>query len=180
MDLDVKKITMTEHAYQRAKERFNMPDRSHALNHFRVTLKLAKKVGQTIVDDGTETILYAHGRTAVYLSLDLKTIITVNKFEYVSYQPIKDKVEALHRKEFKKLERIEKSKIRKLNDIKLKYAIEIAQLNYRQKRTRSNQVREYCESRKKEINIMFAEFEKEISEIQSNKRQIARSMVAVL
>lgn len=179
-ELNTKKIKMSPHAYARAAERFNKRNKEEALGHFRGILRQAQKIGETTCEKGNRTILYAYQRHAVYLSLDLTTIITVNRFENTTYEPIKDKMVSIHRKEFNKLERQERSTEKKLKLLQLESAIEIAQLNYRSIKTRSQNVKKECSYRIEELEAQLKNMEEELHKIKSSKRQVARSMVSVL
>jgi hypothetical protein len=179
-ELKTSSISMTEHAFKRAAERFNQKTKNEALGYFRSILKQAQWIGNVVAEDGNESILYAYQRQAVYLSPDLTRIITVNHYESVTYEPIKDKISQLHRKEFDKVEKVEKSQTRKLDVLKLQTAIELAQLNYRRAMTRSETVKTLCEQRIAVITNELEIKEQEINELKSVRRQIARSLVSVI
>jgi hypothetical protein len=178
--LDVSKVKMNEHAYERAAERFNLTNKNEALAYFRGVLKKATCIGETICSKGNPAILYAHHHVAIYLSLDLTTIYTVNKFDTVSFEPLKNKIYQLHRKEFNKLDRTIKCKISRLKMYKLESAIELAQLEYRRIKTRSQNVRDCSNKRIEEIREQIKKMELEIINLQSDKRALSKSMVAVV
>jgi hypothetical protein len=176
----INEINFTSHSIQRAKERFNM-DETHAVTYIRSRLSQASYIGVVADEDsGKPSHLFANGRTAFHLSLDLKNIITVYKCEKVTYEPIKNKVLDLHKKKFNRYAISEKAKQRKLDQLRLEADVQIAECNLRKHKTRSESVRLACEARVNAINQTLTEYQKEIEMIHAEKRRIARSMISVL
>jgi hypothetical protein len=175
-------VQMTDHAYQRAVERFNMAEdnKKHILNYFKSILKDARLIGEVICEKGNKSILYANRRIAIYLSPDLKKIYTVNKFESVTYEPIKNIVSEILAKEIRKLTRVENARVKKLELIKVESEVDIAELRCRAFKTKSPSVKVACKARIKAIEEYIDELENEIQLMQITKRSMARSMVAVV
>lgn len=69
-ELDTDKVTMSEHALLRAKERFSL-EKEEAIKHFRGLLKKVKRIGIVYDRNGLPSVLYAIGRTAMYLNVEL-------------------------------------------------------------------------------------------------------------
>ncbi|MGM7720695.1 hypothetical protein [Metabacillus sp. Hm71] len=172
-------IILSDHAYKRAKERFNMND-STAQGYFKSILNKATRIGIQKDEQGNNSVLYAHGRIAIYLSPDLTEIKTVLKQESVTYEPIKSKVAELHAKEIRKLERAEKAKLKKLETEELQVAYEISKAKLRMHKTRSESVRSACSAYIKGLEQYIEQLKNEIITIQENKRQVCRSMVSVI
>lgn len=170
---------MTSHALKRSKERFNH-DNDAALKYFRSVLRNAKKIGETTCSKGKKSTLYAHGRIAIYVSMDKTTIHTVNKFEQITYSPLKCKIANLAEKEFNKLNRQLSRKTKRLAEFKLEAQLEISQCELRKYRSRSVAVKNVCAARINAINERLVEFKNEITDLQSEIRQVSRSMVAVI
>jgi hypothetical protein len=177
--LHLSKIQMTEHGYRRSQERFNM-DKSQSLSYFRSILSKAKLIGTVQDKNGKDSYLYGLGRIAVILDVESPTICTVYKQENISYNPLKVKVAQLHEKEFRKLQRTESARIKKLETFKLEANLEIAQCQYRIHKTRSQAVRNVCYARINAVNERLVELENEIKEIQITKKHVAKSMISVI
>ncbi|MGG3890190.1 hypothetical protein [Metabacillus fastidiosus] len=172
-------IVMSDHAYLRSSERFNM-DKVKALPYFRSVLSKARKIGITVDKDGKENILYASGRIAVHVSLDLKVIVSVNKHESVTYEPMKRIFIEIHAKELRKLNKRKNTCSRRLEETILESNIKIAELKLRIHKTKSPSVKISCAANIKAIEIYIDELKEEIRNIQDNIRQLSRSMVAVV
>lgn len=179
-ELKTKKIHMSDHAYQRMSERFGIKEKTQALGRVREWLREGHKVGLVTDENGKDAILYAFGRNAVYLSLDLSTVLTVKREEHVTYKPIKNRLYEMHRKEFNKLDRLEKRKIKRKNLEQLRVNAEISHLEYRKAKTRSENVRVYCDTRIAELKNYINKLKNEIRSIKAEKNQVANSMVSIL
>lgn len=172
-------VKMTDHSFKRAQERYNM-DSKNSLSYFRSQLKHAKRIGLQRAEDGSESVLYANGRNAIYVTPDLKFIKTVDRHQSVTYEPIKAKVAELHAKEIRKIERAEKARLKKLENEELKANVEIANARLRMHKSRSQSVKVACAAYIKGIEQYIGQLKNEIEELQASKRQICRSMVSVV
>jgi hypothetical protein len=180
VEIDTSKLIMTQHSLDRAKERFNM-DNSTASKYFISRLSEASYIG--IIDDEEsekQSHLFAVGRTAIHISLDLIHVLTVYKSEKVTYDPLKEKVLELHRKKFNRYSITEKAKQKRLHQIKLECDVEVSNLKLRIHKTKSPSVKMACEARILGIRQTINEYEREIVSIQTEKRRIARSMISVI
>lgn len=173
------KIKMTPHALKRAKERFNM-DQSIAQGYFKGLLPKAKRIGLQTAKDGGQSILYANGRVGIYVSTDHKEIKTVLKQDVVSFEPIKAKVAELHAKEFRKLTRKENAQEKRLQDSIFEVNAEVASLELRKHKTRSQAVKIACQAKINALKIHINEMKEELAHLKDVKRQIARSMISVV
>jgi hypothetical protein len=180
LEVDVLNIKFTNHALQRAKERFNKSPKE-AIPYFRSVLKEAKYIG--IIEDSESNKsgqLFANKRIAIHLSMDCNAVLTVYKADTVTYEPLKDKVLELHKKKFNHCTITERAKQKRLDMLKLETEVEIAECKLRLHKTKSNAVKLACEARIKAIKQSLLEYQHEIEELQSEKRRIARSMISVM
>lgn len=181
-ELKVGDVNLSDHAYERAKERLNhaRSDKSFILNDLRGKLKYAKCLGEIISEKGNRAVLYAEGRTAIYLSPDLKTIVTVNRFENITHDSLKCKVKEIHEKELRKLRRRERC-LEKRNEIEvLKLNLEFTQLDLRIHKTRSAAVKKQCRDKKKEIEQQLWSMENELKKVKDEIRRVSQSLVSIL
>jgi hypothetical protein len=180
--LKVGEVGLSDHGYERAVERLELKykDRNSVLGFLRKVLKEAICLGEVLDEDENWSVLYAKNRIAIYLSLDLKTIITVNRFENVTFEPIKEKLKGLCEKELRKLRRKERCLVRRNERELLKCKVELAELDLRAYKTRSNNVRKQCKERKKEIEKYIADMEKELKNVRDTIRRVSKSLVSVI
>jgi hypothetical protein len=178
-ELNTKQIIMTEHAYERVAERLGLKDRKQALGQIRSMLRTARRIGNVINSEGEESVLYAFGRVAIYLTTDLSRVKTVIKMDDLSYLIYRDKIKQMYDKELRKLERSEKSKRRKLKLEKLRLNAEIAQLQYRMAKTRSEKVKKESEEQIKNYISYLETLEIELKEILASKYTVAKALVTL-
>ncbi|MET3508290.1 hypothetical protein [Halalkalibacter oceani] len=181
-NLNVRQVEVSDHAITRAKQRTSWANmkKEQVIGNIRALLKRSEEICETVDEDGKPAILFAVERVAIYLTLDYKTVITIIRHEQVTYMPIKSKLLELHKKEIKKLERREKARIRRLEDLTIDCNVEIAELKRRIHRTKSESVKKACEARISAIRATIKEYKHEIKSIQDEKRQASRSLVAVI
>lgn len=91
-NLYVKGIKLSTHAFERMQQHFECADIAVATRTAKEMLKHAVRIGTVLAYDGRINVLYAYRQTAFFLSPDLKTVVTVNKFQEVSYKPLLKKV----------------------------------------------------------------------------------------
>jgi hypothetical protein len=176
----ISKITLTNHAHERATERFGLKDRAQATGFFREKLRTAGRLGEVIAADGNDAVLYANEGVAIYLSPDLEKVITVCIHNPFKYNPLKDKVQLLYSKELRKISRTEKAQVRRVKHTKAELEIELAELNLRLLRTKSKAVKTSCEARIMAIKNHLHELEKELKGIQDSKRQISKVLTTLV
>lgn len=103
-NLYVKAVKLSSHAFERMEEHFEAPTLPTATKVAKDMLKHAVRIGTVLSYDGRINVLYAYRQTAFFLSPDLKTVVTVNRFQKVSYKPLLCKVrEGLDREEILEL-----------------------------------------------------------------------------
>jgi hypothetical protein len=97
--LYVKAVKLSSHAYERMQEHFGADSFTTATGIAKTMLKNAIRIGTVLAYDGRINVLYAYRQTAFFLSPDLKTLVTVNKFDAVTYKPLLSKIEGGHNRE---------------------------------------------------------------------------------
>jgi hypothetical protein len=179
MEIDVENIKFTDHALQRAKERFNKNSKD-AQTYFKGILKISKYVG--IIEDGNSkpNQLFAYNKIAIILSMDCKMVRTVFKADTITYDPLKNKVLELHKKKFNHYLIKERALQKRLNQLELESQVEIAECNLRKYKTKSQAVKNACEARIKAVEQTIQEYTLDIQNLQTEKRRIARSMISVM
>lgn len=89
-NLYVKGIKLSNHAFKRVTERLGIENLATATKYIKDLLKKATRVGLVVAYDGRLNVLYAHEQIGVYLSPDLKTVVTVNVHKEMMYPPAID------------------------------------------------------------------------------------------
>jgi hypothetical protein len=87
-NLYVKAVKLSTHAFLRMQEHFNAGSLATASKMAKDMLKHAVRIGTVLAYDGRINVLYAYRQTAFFLSPDLKTLVTVNKYNDVTYRPL--------------------------------------------------------------------------------------------
>lgn len=183
-------IGMTDHAISRARERFNMNNdgRGKIVSYFRELLSRCQFITDYVAVDekgvDQKSLLYgAKGGIEITVSSDYKTIITVNKHGGAKYSMpefVKKQIISVYTKELRKLNKIEKSKLKRLSYFRAEADAEIYPLRFIILKTTSKKKKSEAESRINEIEAnMSAKFD-EIIAIQSKIRQVGRSMTTIL
>ncbi len=176
----IDEIVMTKHANQRASERFQF-NKEKAIEYFREQLKKATRIGKVVDEGGNEGYLYGIDQIAIIVSIDLKEIKTVYRKGSVSvYEPIRNTLCELHKKELRKLERKEQTCLKRLTVYKYESAIEKSELEYRIYKTKSPSIKMVCKARIKALDERLVELENEIDQIKKNRNLVAKSLVSVI
>lgn len=180
-EIIVKKMRMSDHAIERALERFECKDKNEAIHYVKTRLGRAKYIGETTCDQGFRSHMYAIEGVAIYVSLDLDIIKSiVNLDSWGHYDELRPTIEKMYFKEFRKADRYEQTKINKLQFLRLKNEAEIAHLKFRIFKTRSKNVRSECETMIVKLQNEIKECEIEIKQIETKKRQIARAIATLV
>lgn len=178
--LDVDRMKVSRHAIRRARERYNRTNDKDAEGYIRGILRRAEFVGEVPDDDGNPGYLFAYGRHAIIVSLDHKVVVSFQRFESVTYDPLKEKVRELHAKEYRKLDRRERALRKRFKLIKAEADVEIAERKLAALKTRSEARRLACQARIRAVNEYIDELEGEIRAISDEKRRVLRSQVSVM
>lgn len=178
---DPKKVSISPHAVERAKERFRCKDKVDALNLCKSMLGRAKYIGKVTSLEGEESVMCTVDKNVIFLDLDRKVIKSIIDYDtFGHYHGLYDKIKRLYTAEFNKMDRVERSRAKRLEFEKIKSEAEIANLKLRCYKTRSKNVKIECRSAISNINKQLEELEDELKKIQSNKREIARAMATVV
>lgn len=96
-NLYVKAVKLSAHAFERMEQHFEVTSLATATKMMKDMLKHAVRIGTVLSYDGRINVLYAYRQTAFFLSPDLKTVVTVNRFPEVTYKPFLEMVEEVDR-----------------------------------------------------------------------------------
>lgn len=189
-NLYVKGIKLSKHALERVEQHFDISSSATATKFIKDTLSKATRIGAVLSYDGRINVLYAHDKTAVYLSPDLKTVVTVNKYETVSYEPLasvikkrslnKEEAIKLHLEYLEELEQREKEYVKTVLNVELrvKEATDIYQSildTGKRKSSRKRDIKEMIS----EHNLMLKKEGKKLFALKVEKRHICKSLVSL-
>lgn len=169
-------VQLTDHSYERAIDRFSLKHtkKEDVLKYLQKHLSDAEYIGQVTSADGNDSEMFVKGQFCFHLNTELDKIITVVKIENkIKCNPVQDKMNNLVHKEFRKLDRTEKARLRKLHDYRYDVEIEIAEANRRIYRTRSESVKLACQARIKALELELEQLQLEIEQLRTSKRQVA-------
>lgn len=193
--IDFDKLKMSSHALERAIECFGCSE-SEAFGKIIPLLKRAKRIGEQLAFDGRINVLYANRQYAIYLSPNLETVITVHKFQNVSYNKIQERLPELMemyegeelRKELVRLHK-EALHILSVKEYRiLKNVLEIEKEVGKQKRKLHSLSQGYCprhyrkhirQRLDEETNRLVQEGRK-LFNVKLEKRHVGKSFTAVL
>jgi hypothetical protein len=132
-NLYINGIKLSNHAFDRVKQHFGITNLATATRFIKDMLKNAKRIGTVLSYDGRINVMYAYNQTAILLSPDLRTVVTVNKYKNMTYSKIyekfgikakenidKDKLIELHLKYLEEIEEKEREQTKVLLDIEEK------------------------------------------------------------
>ncbi|WP_339304262.1 hypothetical protein NST33_17710 [Paenibacillus sp. FSL L8-0435] len=176
-----KTIELSTHGFERMQERFPeySKNKKMATDYVRSLLKSSEYIGVVPDQFGVDSHMYVFNHTvAIHIGLDPVKITTVYPIERDIEKEHKkitfrDRVEELYKKEFRKIHRTELAKRKKIQYSKAKNEAEIAALKYKQLITRSENVKEMCVKRIKELQNEILHEENIIKDVQVLKRSVA-------
>lgn len=198
--LDLSKIRLSSHAYQRYLERFKIKkdkkDIQHVNHVVRCALGRSQFMGRERDEDGKEGYLfiaksYGEADMKIIVSDDLHVVKTVMRQKKVIlpkpeqeavttiYAPLQAKINELYAKEYRKLERLERQLEKRSITAEFELNYEIAALRLRIFKTRSEAVKLACQAR---INTLEQELERlkqEVSQTKSTRKKITKYIVAI-
>jgi hypothetical protein len=189
MKLDVKNLAITDHAVERATERFGRRSKADALNYCKSILgsDSCKYIGVVTGEDGKEAHLYSNGKINIYLSMNLEAVVTLMEVKDRAYHPsfssdhpLKRKLLSIYEKEIRKYDRTEATLKKKIYNYKFEYDVQVAQLRHRIHKTRSKTVKEDCQKRIAELDTQMKNIENTLGRIVEDKRVVAKAMTALL
>ncbi|EJW13939.1 hypothetical protein M5X02_20285 [Paenibacillus alvei] len=187
-NLYVKGIKLSTHAFKRMKQHFDLVDVAVATRKAKEMLRHAVRLGTVLSYDGRINVLYAYRQTAFFLSPDLKTVVTVNRFHEISYKPVLKKVHdgldreellELHISHLREIERKEEEQMRLILSIEQKVREATEQCATMLRLVRGG-------GRKKEIKHLISEQNhhlkmegRKLFELKVEKRHLCKSLVSL-
>jgi hypothetical protein len=190
-NLYVKGIKLSSHALERMEEHFGISNVATATKMIKDMLSKAKRIGSVLAYDGRINVLYAYDKTAIFLSPNLKTVVTINRYADVTYKPImkdvdKDSIDKqslieLHFKHLSEIERQEEQQIKRMleidslvNEANQQYQL-ILDVGSRGK-GRRKQVKGLISDQ----NLMLKQEGRKLFNIKVEKRHICKSLVSLM
>lgn len=186
-NLYVKGVKLSSHAIERCGEMFGVGSAT-ASKMIKDMLKNAIRIGSVLAYDGRQNVLYAYNKTAIFLSPDLKMVVTINRYyDDVMYDKVKkillktkltdQEVVNLHVKLIRDIEKIEidlEEKILKINN-KVEETTNMYKtiLEFGKGRSRKKTVKEMIS----EHNYMLKIEARKLFELKIQKRHICKSLV---
>lgn len=144
-----------------------------------VNIRRATHVAEVTGADGKSGVLYAYGGACYIVRHDERgpVVVTVYKTEPV-VAAVRDKVREMVTKELRKAERKERETACRIAVEKAEIVVEIAQINLRMVKSRSEAVRIACQARINALHTAIAELDEELRKVIGNKRAIAKTVAA--
>lgn len=187
-NLYVKAIKLSSHAFERMEKHFKVTSLATATKIAKDMLKHAVRIGTVLSYDGRINVLYAYRQTAFFLSPDLKTLVTVNKFPNITYKPLlnrvnddldREKMLELHFNHLREIEKKEDEQIQLILSIEQKVRETTAQCA-----TMLSLVKGV--GRKRDIKRLISEMNahlkaegRKLFELKIEKRHLCKSIVAL-
>ncbi|MNH66485.1 hypothetical protein D3C73_185160 [compost metagenome] len=184
MKLNTGSIALSSHAWDRIQERFPTygKNKKMAADYVRSLLKSSEYIGIVPSNEGFDSHMYVFNHEiAIHISsMDESTVTTIYKVERDSRKHIdfRCKIEDIYKREFRKTHRLELAKRRRIEFVKAKNEAEIANLKYRKLKTRSQNVRNECDTRIVELQQEIEMMDEDIKSIQAAKRNIAYALAS--
>lgn len=180
--IKVEDIGLTDHGLERAIERLNLKRTSHneVLSYLRNKLVNSIHIGRITSVSGNESEMFAFNNMSIQLSPDFKRIITVLHYNKLSYNPASDKVKCLMHKEFRKLDRAEKARVKQLQLYTYESEVEVSLLKLKIHKSKSMSVKLSSKARIAALETRLEELKAEVEKIKCDKRQVAYALVSVI
>jgi hypothetical protein len=175
-EIPINKITVSSHGYQRIIERCNLKRtrKEEVESYIRKQLLKSQYLGLVTSSDGNEGEMFVNGKYSIHLSPEnVGKVITILEHNKMPHSPVQDKVVSVVGREFRKLDRREKARIKQLELYELEADCEISELRLRMYKTKSESIKLSCEARIKALRTRLEELKNEIESIKSDKRKIA-------
>lgn len=179
----INNIHITNHAYRRIKERLKISHKPTVDKTIREYLKNAIFVGSVVANDGNESLCYSYNSIGIYLEPTKERVVTVKDHELhnlgYALQHISDIKEIIleaQLKKMKQLNRRHKKLSRVGKEVVLDYNVEIAELERRAFKTKSESVRISCNMRVEELKKHMELHAEEIKSIEKEMRMLSKSI----
>ncbi|MEK5036173.1 hypothetical protein MKY96_32510 [Paenibacillus sp. FSL R7-0302] len=186
--LDINKIAMSTHAYQKAEERFGLKDKHKATQYFKRLLEKAMYICESVDETGSRTHIYGvyagNGfAVGMHINLEYTKIVTVIKHTVSNYpmpEGMRDKVMGMYKTELRKLCKKEMALLNKMDYISAQANAEIYPLKFEAMKTKSAKKLAAIEDRLNEVESFVESKREELVEIQNKIRYTARSLTCLL
>ncbi|MEI2465180.1 hypothetical protein [Niallia taxi] len=179
--ININSIKLSDHAIKRSIERLKLKHTKDAevTAYIRKQLLQSEYIGKITATDGTESEMFLVGTISIQLEPNLTVVKTILKYDKLPYNPLSDKIKGIIHKEFRKLDRSERAKIKQLELHRYECEAEIAELKLRIYKTKSESVKFASQGRIAALNMRLLECENEIEQIKTDKRQVAYALATV-
>lgn len=176
--IETKNIIISNHTFERMQERFPSysKNKKEATNHIRYLLKNSEYIGVVPDNEGSDGHMFAYdNKIAIYTDMSGGIVTTIYEIDRDNRQHIsfRTKVKEIYKKEFRKMHRLEQTKRKKVELVRLKNEAEIAVLKYKRYMTRSNNVKKDCNEKIAALQSEITNIKNEVKMIQSEKRHVA-------
>lgn len=181
-------LRMTSHSVDRVVEYFDV-DKSESLDVIKYILKKAERIGEQLAYDGRINVMFSYKQYAIYLSPNLKYVITIHNFDKVSYNPIREMLPTLestyqgeqlrlelvklHREAWSDLESRERKQMQVVMDID-------RELNKQLKKIRKGFEPKFLTERIDEERGKLYLEGKKLFDIKLEKRHVGKSITSIL
>lgn len=181
-EVDINSINLTPHSVERAIERMELKRTKpeEVTSFVRKLLLTSDHLGRVASIDGHESEMYINNKYSFHVCPESLCVKTVLKYDKLPYNPAQSKVKSLLHKEFRKLNRCEQAKLKRLKLHKLEVASEIADLELKIFKTKSQSVKLACKGRIAALRQSLTDFENEIERIKTEKRQVAYAVASIM
>lgn len=188
-NLYIKGIKLSSHALKRVKQCYNIENEATATRFIKDILKDATRIGEVVAYDGRVNVLYAYNKNAIFLSPNLKTVVTVNVYGDTIFNPLEVEVSQQNKQDLIDMHYKELTDRQVEIDEQMKVVLDIhrkVEESVEQYKSIMN-VGRLKRKKVKVIESMISEFNKQVKSegrklffMQSDKRQIAKSLVSLI
>jgi hypothetical protein len=187
-NLYVRGIKLSNHAFERMQQHFGVNNIATATRMVKDMLSKAVRIGTVLAYDGRINVLYAYQQIAIFLSPDLKTVVTINKYTDVTYNPIRNKVDncidkdkliKLHLERLKQIEEEEQEYINRILSLEEKVRKEIGKCVSLMRMSRRYDTKKHVKSLISNLNHKLKKEGWKLFNLKVQKRHICKSLVAL-
>lgn len=188
-------LELSKHAKDRVIGYFGCKE-SYAIKKVRGLLRRSKRVGEQLAYDGRINVMFVCNQYAIYLSPNLKHVVTIHQFTKVSYNPIREilpelsqqldgmelnkELVRLHKEAWNDLEKREADQLKLVLEIDDEVNAQLKKLEDLKKGFTPKHYRKYVNQRiAEEREKLFTEGAK-LFNIKLEKRHVGKSITSVL
>jgi len=178
-NLNYKNAKLSDHAFKRIQERYPKyaNTKNSALNWVLSMLDQSDYIGMiTSIEDGSDVHMYVFNKkTSIYLSPNFNTVITLFELDErpLDKIPFRDEIENRYRTKLRVIHRSEVKLRRKVEDLTLKYEMEIGILKYKKYKARTDKVKKECDAKILELQKTIEEETRKLIGIRKDIKDIA-------